>query len=292
MTVLDVEVNESPVFLQEIDKKYVKGNDFTGGHATYQKIHTLVFFCRVDVLFNIVGLISGSIEGLFKPLSHVPLQNGTFGNLVLCDNDQKNIALFQCGDCKKNFCKLCRCFCVNFGFHDRILVGDEVFHMHSSKEGHYRKVLTGPEAKKRKNVGNCRCGAGAKRGQNFMCRTKRCPCFAEERGCVSCQCRECSNPFNPDANKSDLEESSAKIPKIMTSTLKAPIPIFPPSITPIVSSPFQTVPFAQPNPVAMNTPITPTFSAQNPLVISSIYAFPLFNAIPADEQSTKSVDDK
>lgn len=124
-------------------------------------------------------------------------------------------------------------------------LGDEVIHKHYKKRIHFRKPLTGPEAKKRKNVGKCRCGSGAKRDPTTVCITKRCPCFAEGRGCFSCGCKSCSNPYpnpNEDFDGFSTEIPSSKKQKLSSSNSATS------SESSISSSAFSSMPSSLPSP--------------------------------------------
>lgn len=67
-----------------------------------------------------------------------------------------------------------------------------------------------PMARRRSNMKGCRCGKAAATPGNLICCGQRCPCYANGKPCLECQCKGCRNthtaagfklrPYYPDLN--------------------------------------------------------------------------------------------
>jgi hypothetical protein len=192
---LELELTEPPVFWTEkLGCKFQKSEDFTGGQATHHRLHTLLFHSKPETVYQIVSTLLADAPHIQE--STEPLSDSTFTpDVPICANDETNVALVRCEDCKENYCREC----------------DDVLHRNSKKKNHIRRPLTGPDSKKRKNVGKCRCGSGAIKDIANVCITKRCPCFSDGYGCINCGCKSCKNPNGARKEKNASKKSKLSL---------------------------------------------------------------------------------
>lgn len=122
MPLLELELSETPTFLQEVNGKYIKGEDFTGGQASHYRVHVLVFYCKLDMLVKAVDTIFSLVDQPI-PLCEKSLEITAFSQQIpLCDNDEENIALLYCDECKGQYCRECNLFNCNFFFQSFLIL--------------------------------------------------------------------------------------------------------------------------------------------------------------------------
>ena len=193
---LILQLNKKPNFTIKERGRCSKVPDFTENYASTYSVHC-IRVANANILENIEKLVlcdkrlsklektkDVSFNATFDVSKTTSSPVATAAPEIPCDWDGESGAVFHCEECNANYCQAC----------------DEVIHRNAGKRAHKRigveaKMDKNKESKKRKQADSCRCGTGATRGTlGEPCTGNRCPCFSSGRGCVSCGCKNCSNP--------------------------------------------------------------------------------------------------